>query len=246
MGARVEPRMTRIDAKGGGSERRIRQRRTRRFFQRKFPASCLGFFFARPFEELGFEQLLRGQVELVFLGVDVGVLRKREFHHGVVFLPAEQQADGGILLRQFHMTIVVIYIHLHLPEILVGKLVELKVNDQIAAQEPVVEDEVEEVVVAVEGETLLAGLKEEAFAKLQEEFFQMGDDGGLKIGFGVAGALVEAEEFEDERFFEEVFRLRDDLPLAGEAFDAGLVPAESEALVEAGGFLAFEFADVPA
>ena len=46
------------------------------------------------------------------------------------------------------------------------ELVELQVDDQIAAQEPVVEDEVEEVVVAVEGETLLPCLEEEAFAQL--------------------------------------------------------------------------------
>ena len=46
------------------------------------------------------EQLFRGEIELIFLGVDVGVLREREFHHGVVFLPAEEQADGGILLGQ--------------------------------------------------------------------------------------------------------------------------------------------------
>ena len=35
------------------------------------------------------------------------------------------------------------------------ELVELQVDDQIAAQKPVVEDEVEKVVVAVEGEALL-------------------------------------------------------------------------------------------
>ena len=46
------------------------------------------------------------------------------------------------------------------------ELVELQVDDQIAAQEPVVEDEVEEVVVAVEGEALLPSFKEEAFAQL--------------------------------------------------------------------------------
>jgi hypothetical protein len=36
------------------------------------------------------------------------------------------------------------------------------------------------------------------------------------------------------------------LAFAGKALDARLVAAEGEALVEAGGFLTFEFADVPA
>ena len=126
------------------------------------------------------------------------------------------------------------------------ELVELQVDDQIAAQEPVVEDEVEEVVVAVEGEALLPSLKEEAFAQLQEEFFEVRDDGGFEIGFGVTGLLVETEEFEDERILQDVFGLRDDLPLAGEAFYAGFVAAEGEALVEGGGFLAAEFGERPA
>ena len=56
---------------------------------------------------------------------------------------------------------------------------QLQVDDEVAAQEPVVEDEVEEVVVAVEGESLLPGLEEEAFAQLQKEFFEVRDDGGF-------------------------------------------------------------------
>jgi hypothetical protein len=127
-----------------------------------------------------------------------------------------------------------------------GELVELQVDDQIAAQEPIVEDEIEEVVVAIEGETLLPGLEEKAFAQLEQELFQMGDDGGFKLGFGVIGLFGEAEEFQHERFLEEIFRLRDDLPLAGEAFNAGFVSAEGEALVKAGSFLTAEFWDRPA
>ena len=68
---------------------------------------------------------------------------------------------------------------------------------------------------------------------------------GFKIGLGVAGLFIEAEKFEHEWFFEEVFRFRDELSFAGEALDAGLVAAEGKAFVEAGGFLTFQFADVP-
>jgi hypothetical protein len=133
-----------------------------------------------------------------------------------------------------------------LTEILVRELVELQVDDQIAAEEPIVEDEVEEVVVAVECEPLLARFEEEALAEFEEKFFQMRDDGGFEFGFGVAGLFVEAEEFEDEGFFEEVVGLGDDLTLPGEAFYAVLVAAEGDAFVEAGGFLASEFRHGPA
>src|SRR4051812_39790701 len=109
-----------------------------------------------------------------------------------------------------------------------GEPVELQVDDEVAAQEPIVEDEVEEVVVSIEGEPLLAGLKEEAFAELQEELLQMGDDGRLEIGFGVSGLLVEPEELEDVRFLQDVLGFHDDLALGSEAFHARLVAAEGE------------------
>jgi len=39
-------------------------------------------------------------------------------------------------------------VHLHLPEVLVGELVQLQVTDDVAAKEAVVEDEVEALVEA--------------------------------------------------------------------------------------------------
>ena len=46
-----------------------------------------------------------------------------------------------------------------------GELFKFQVDDEVAAQEAVVEDEIEKVVVAVEGEPLLTGLEEKAFAE---------------------------------------------------------------------------------
>ena len=62
------------------------------------------------------------------------------------------------------------------------ELVEFQVDQDVAAQEAVVEDEVEEVVVVVEGEALLPGLEEEAFAEFEEEVLEMVDDGGFEVG----------------------------------------------------------------
>ena len=64
--------------------------------------------------------------------------------------------------------------------------------------------------------------------------FELVDDGGFEVGFGIAGLFVEAEEFEDVRFLEHVLGLDDELPLVGESADAFLVAAESEAFIEAG------------
>ena len=61
------------------------------------------------------------------------------------------------------MPIEVIHIHLHLPEVLVGEFVSLEVDEHIATQEAVVENEVDAKVVVVEGEAFLAGFEEKPF-----------------------------------------------------------------------------------
>ena len=202
-------------------------------------------FQPNPLKELGLEKFLGGQVELVFAGMDVGVLREGEFHHGIVLFAAEQQADGGILLWQLHVAVVVIDIHLHLTEVLMGEFAKFQIDDEVAAEDAVVKDEVEEVVVAIEGEPLLARLEEKAFSKLQKELFQVADDGGFQITLGVADLFIEAEEFEDVRFLEQILRRFDDLPLGGEAFHTGLVAAQQQALVQPGGSLTLQFGEGP-
>ena len=71
-------------------------------------------------------------------------------------------SSGGL-----HEAVEVVHIHLHLPEVLMGELVELEVNDHVAAQQTVVEDEIDEEVVLVEGEALLAGLEEKALCRVR-------------------------------------------------------------------------------
>ncbi len=102
------------------------------------------------------------------------------------------------------------------------ELLQLEINHDIASQQPIVENEIEKIVVAIERETLLPGLEEEALAEFEEKFFKVGDQRSFQIGLGVAGLFVETEEFEHERFFEEVFGLRDVLAHFGEAFDPAL------------------------
>ncbi len=97
----------------------------------------------------------------------------------------------------------------------------------------------------VEGESLLARLEEEAFAQFEQEALDLADDGGFQVGLGIAAALVQAEELEDQGFLEQVARLRHGLAFPGEAADAVFVAAEGQALVEAGVELATEFAHGP-
>jgi len=39
-----------------------------------------------------------------------------------------QQSDGRVFLGQLHLAVVVVYIHLHLAEVLMGQLVELEID----------------------------------------------------------------------------------------------------------------------
>ena len=106
--------------------------------------------------------LLAGQVELVFAGVNVGVLGKGDFDQGGILFLAEHDADGVVLRLGSDVAVKVVDVHLHLAEVLMRELADLEVDEHVASQQPVIEDEIDEVVLFVEGEPLLPGLEEEA------------------------------------------------------------------------------------
>ena len=90
-----------------------------------------------------------------------------EFGDGLFGGFAEEEAHRGVFVREFYFAVVVVHNHLYLAEVLMGKFVELEVDDDVAAEEAVVEDEIHEVVVLIESEALLAGLEEEAVVRSQ-------------------------------------------------------------------------------
>ena len=92
-----------------------------------------------------------------------------------------------------------VHVHLHLPQVLVGELAELEVNEHEAAQQPVVKHEVDVEVVAVEGDALLPGHEAEALAQLQQERLQVVDDGLLQVALQPVGALLQLQELEHHR-----------------------------------------------
>jgi hypothetical protein len=100
-------------------------------------------------------------------------------------------------------------------------------------------------VVVIEGESLLAGFEEEAFAEFEEEGLQLVNDGGFQFILGVMRAVIQAEELQHERVFDEVGGFFYDLAFAGEATDFIFVAAEGKALVKAAGDLALKLTDGP-
>lgn len=116
---------------------------------------------------------------------------------------------------------------------------ELEVDQQVALEQDVVGDEVDEALVVVEGDPLLTRDEREALAQLQQDW-----DSLLRMGLEVALAVhvmvSQAEEIEDERRLDQVARPLDGQPLSRELHHARLVPALQEAQVERREDLALE------
>ena len=127
-----------------------------------------------------------------------------------------------------------------------GQLVKLEINQDVTAQQTVVEHKIHEVMIAIKRESLLPGLKEKSLAEFEQKVLEMRDDGGLQIGFGVPGSFFQPQKFEDEGFFEEVFSSSNKLTFPRQPPDPILVSTERETLIQAGCLLTFQFTDVPA
>lgn len=64
-----------------------------------------------------------------------------------------------------------------------GDPADLEVDQYIASQQPVVEDEIDDKMIAVECETALPGLEQESLPEFEQELFYAADNGGFEIGF---------------------------------------------------------------
>ena len=109
------------------------------------------------FGKLFFQQLLQfflaGQNRFVLAGEDLGVvLRQGHFDNGVVFVLAENDADGGVFFRQFDLAVVVVDVHLHLSNVLVLQFADFQVKEDEAAQKPVVKHQVYDEMLLVKRE----------------------------------------------------------------------------------------------
>ena len=203
------------------------------------------FEFRNPLADFGLEESFIRQIELVGRGVDIGFCGEGEFHEGIILLLAEKDADGGFLEGLADVAVKVIDVHLHLPEILVGELVCLEVNQAIALQQAVIEHEVYIEMLFVKSEALLASFEKESLAHLQQEIAHAGDDGILQPGFRVGFLRFEAQELQRDGAFDDIGGFGNGLPLAGEAHDLLLVAAECQALVQAGVHLPLQLAHAP-
>ena len=160
--------------------------------------SAFAFEFRDEFGFGGEERAVSGGEEL-FAAFEDGVL-----HDGFVLIGAEDEADGGIVVRAAFEVVEHSHVHVDLADVLMGELGGLEVDDDEAFQDVVIENEIEVEVAGLGADTHLAGDEGEAVAHFQQEALELGDDGGLDFGLGGGGIFRQAEEFENVGVFDEV------------------------------------------
>lgn len=92
-----------------------------------------------PLLEFLLQLFLVREIEGVFSGVDVCVRWKRQLDESVLLLFAEENSDGWFLPFLLYMSVVVVYVHLHLTKILMSEFVNLEINEDIALKKTVIE-----------------------------------------------------------------------------------------------------------
>jgi len=126
------------------------------------------------------------------------------------------------------------------------ELVELEVDQDVAAQQAVVKDEVHIKMVFIESETFLPRLEKKALAQFQQKMFEPDDDGGFQVVLGVFRFLIQPEKLQHVGLLQNVLRPRDDLAFTRQLTHGRLAAAQCQALIKAGGHLALQFGDGPA
>lgn len=137
------------------------------------------------------------------------VIGQRHQHHGAVLALAQQYVDGRVLVSHLHVAVVVERVHLLLADVLVGELAQLQVEEDEAAQQPVVGDEVDLEVTLLIGEALLPVYEGKTAPELQQEVLQVVDDARLQFALGVGRLFLEGQELEDVRVLHRVPRRLD-------------------------------------
>jgi hypothetical protein len=59
-----------------------------------------------------------------------------------MFVLAEDDADRGIFPFHLDVAVKIVDVHLHLTQVLMGELADFQVDEHVAAQEPVVKDQI--------------------------------------------------------------------------------------------------------
>src|SRR3954464_3865877 len=120
--------------------------------------------------------------------------------HQAVLGLAEDEADGGLVVGAAEEVVDGGEIEAHLAGVLGLEVRHLELDDDVAAQVEVVEEEVEEEVPAAHGQRILGADEGEAGAQLEEEATDLLDQPPVEVA--LLDLVAEVEEVEDIGVFE--------------------------------------------
>jgi hypothetical protein len=132
-----------------------------------------------------------------------------------------------------------------LAEVLVLEGIGLEFYEDVALEDTVIEDEVDEEVFVADENALLPGLETEPVAQLEEEILKAVEQGVFEVGLGHDIPRPESEELEDVGIADDVGGLERFRRLMRQGGELGLVFGKATALVVEAGDLATQLADGP-
>ena len=152
--------------------------------------------------------LPRMHVGHILRSVDLCVaFRQGVTYEHVALVGTEQDADRWIVTFVHLLTGVVVDIHLHLANVLMGEIFCFEIDQDETFQNVVVKHEVDVEMAAFDVEMFLPGNERKASAEFKQELLQMIDKRLLKIGFIEMLVLWQIEEFQHIGVFDDLFIL---------------------------------------
>lgn len=127
----------------------------------------------------------------------------------------------------------------------VGEGLGLEVDEDVAFQPAVVEDQIDEVVGAADADLFLTGLEAEAVTQFEKEGLEVVDERALQIFFPQGLGRRESEEFENVGIPDDVHGAQGLGGFMGKAGEFLLVRGKAGAFEEQGTDLAFQSPDSP-
>ena len=148
--------------------------------------------------EEAFQFLFLGQFKLV-LGNEEAVVHVGGgvFDQGVVFLRAEQEPHRRIVTIGHHVFMIPGYVGVELAEVFMGELVHFELDEDMAFQDTMVENQIHEPSGLSDDDALLPGFEAKAVTEFHQEFMQVVQESIFEVGFADGLPGFESKEFED-------------------------------------------------
>ena len=127
------------------------------------------------------QQLAGGKFGQVFGDVDAAGFEFKQFHRFALLAGAEDEAEGLLFPFLSFMAVEPAQIEFNLPGIGGLEVADLEFDDHQPPQSPMVEEQIDVVVVSIEGNALLPLDKREPTAEFEQERFEVPDEGPILI-----------------------------------------------------------------